>query len=154
MFRLLAMILIFAGCLAAGCASTAVNSSGEAAAAPGAAERKISITAGGKKAVVLLNGTQAAERLYKSLPLTLEFSDYNNTEKIANPPEPLHRQLSPEGHTPAAGDLCIYAPWGNLCLFYRDYHGSGDLFYLGRVQSGMEYLTENEKFTAVLDRVE
>lgn len=151
MFKLLIPVLIFLSCVAAGCASPAAGSG--SAVQHTASERRVCISVSGRTAVLVLGSTPAADRLYSSLPLTLEFSDYNHTEKIAYLPEPVHKQLSPEGHAPSAGDLCIYGPWGNLCLFYRSYHTNKDLFYLGRIESGLEFLMEKEKFTAVMDRV-
>ena len=41
---------------------------------------------------------------------------------------------------PSVGDVCLYEPWGNICVFYEDSDYSGDLVYLGRVESGLEIL--------------
>lgn len=106
--------------------------------------RKVIMQFAEGQAVLILNNSKAADNFYKMLPLQLSFKDFNHTEKIAYPPRPVHEGLSPEGHKPAKGDLCLYAPWGNLCVFYRDYSMSADLFYLGRIEEGMELL-ENQK---------
>ena len=105
------------------------------------------------QAVLRLNDSKAADNMYNMLPLQLSFRDFNRTEKIAYPPQPVHAGLRPEGHQPGRGDLCVYAPWGNLCIFYRDYSESADLFYLGRVEKGMELLEKQENdFTVTLSR--
>lgn len=101
--------------------------------------------------ILILNNSKAADNLYKMLPLQLSFKDFNHTEKIAYLSHPVHEGLRPEGHKPAKGDLCLYAPWGNLCIFYRDYSMSADLFYLGRIEEGMELLENQEQdFTVKL----
>lgn len=106
--------------------------------------------------VLLLNDSQAAKNLYAMLPLQLSFKDFNHTEKISYPPRSIHEGLHPEGHQPVSGDLCIYAPWGNLCIFYRDYKMSGDLFYLGHLDAaGIRLLTDKqEDFTVELIKAE
>ena len=61
--------------------------------------------------------------LLSRLPLSLEFSDYNNTEKIAYLPdgEELDTSDAPSSCDPAVGDITVYAPWGNIAIFYRDF---------------------------------
>lgn len=73
------------------------------------------------------------------LPLTLEFSDYNGTEKIAYlPSEEEDWDLSdaPVSCTPSAGDLTVYAPWGNIAIFYRDFRHSEGLVPFGKLDDG------------------
>ena len=87
--------------------------------------------------------------------MELNFSDYNGTEKIAYPSETLPTEGEPEGCDPEAGDLCLYAPWGNLCIFYQDFRYSESLIKLGHVESGMDILAGmSGDFTAVLERTE
>ena len=44
------------------------------------------------------------------------------------------------------GDLCYYAPWGNLAFFYADYRYSSGLIRLGRLDGGIEPLLRSGKF--------
>lgn len=114
--------------------------------------KKVVLTINGKQAVLDLYDTPVSNALYAKLPLTLTFSDFNNTEKIARLDNPIHEGYKPEGHAPKVGDLCLYAPWGNLCFFYHDYRHSGDLFSLGRLESGLELLTAQQgDFTVKLE---
>ena len=50
------------------------------------------------------------------------------------------RKLTEEGRGPfsneAAGDLCYYAPWGNLAFFHSGYKYSSGLIRLGRLDEG------------------
>ncbi|MGH8893209.1 MAG: cyclophilin-like fold protein [Actinomycetes bacterium] len=84
-----------------------------------------------------LDDTPAGQDFAALLPLTLTLTDFNDTEKISDLP----RRLSTEDGVPAgtagsAGDLTIYAPWGNLALFYRDFAYSNDLIRLGSLDTG------------------
>ncbi|MBV7543517.1 cyclophilin-like fold protein [Acidovorax sp. sic0104] len=72
------------------------------------------------------------------LPLRLTLEDYEGTEKIASLPRTLTTDGAPAACLPVAGDLCFYAPWGNLAIFYRDGQLSTGLIRLGRLQAGCE----------------
>lgn len=110
-------------------------------------------TAGGKKEVcATLQNNSVSRDLLSRLPLTLEFSDYNRTEKIARlPPDSPDWDTSdaPDSCDPAPGDLTMYAPWGNLAVFYRDYGLSPGLVPLGKLDSeGLElFASQTGNFT-------
>ena len=75
-----------------------------------------------------------ARDLLSRLPLTLEFSDYNSTEKIAYlPGDDLDTSDAPSVFDPSVGDITVYAPWGNLAIFYRDFRNSSGLVPVGRI---------------------
>ena len=78
-----------------------------------------------------LEDTASARDFASVLPLELELEDYASTEKIAYLPRKLSLECAPAGVTPRAGDLCYYAPWGNMALFYRDFAYSPGLVRLG-----------------------
>ena len=84
-----------------------------------------------------LDDNPSVRDLLSMLPLELTIEDYSTNEKIARLP----RKLSEEGSGPfgseARGDLCYYAPWGNLAFFYGDYRYSPGLIRLGRLDSGI-----------------
>lgn len=153
MRKVLMTVFMLLTLVVAGCGTDASNS-GSVQQNKAHAEnsgRKVIIQFAEGQAVLILNNSKAADNLYKMLPLQLSFKDFNRTEKIAYPQRPVHEGLRPEGHKPTKGDLCLYAPWGNLCIFYRDYSMSADLFYLGRVEEGMELLENQEQdFTVEL----
>ena len=87
--------------------------------------------------------------------MELNFSDYNGTEKIAYPPDTLPTEGEPDGCDPDVGDLCLYAPWGNLCIFYQDFRYSQSLIRLGHVESGMDVLAGmSGDFTVTLERMD
>ncbi len=131
------------------------SSAAESVLDPEPAVRKLKMTIAAQTIIIVLYDTPTADALYEALPMELNFSDYNGTEKIAYPPETLPTEGEPDGCDPEAGDLCLYAPWGNLCIFYQDFRYSESLIKLGHVESGMDILTGmNGDFTAVLERAE
>ena len=94
-----------------------------------------------------LDDNSVSRDLISRLPLTLTFSDYSNTEKIAYLPEgsaELDTSDAPDSCTPAAGDIAMYAPWGNLSVFYHSFRQSSGLVPLGKLDEGGA-----EKFAAM-----
>lgn len=118
-------------------------------------ERKLKMTVDGQDISIVLYDTPTANALYEALPMELNFSDYNGTEKIAYPPDTLPTEGEPDGCDPDVGDLCLYAPWGNLCIFYQDFRYSQSLIKLGHVESGMDVLSGmSGDFTVTLEKAD
>ena len=100
---------------------------------------RISFTIGGETVYATLYDNSVARDLVSRLPLTLEFSDYNGTEKIAYLPggsEAWDLSDAPTSCTPSAGDITMYSPWGNLAIFYRDFRVSNGLVPVGSLDDG------------------
>jgi len=76
------------------------------------------------------------------LPLTVTLRDYAGTEKISDLPRKLSTQGAPPGSDPTVGDITLYAPWGNLAIFYKDFRYSSGLIILGRIDSGLDKLSK------------
>lgn len=127
-------------------ASDAGASSGETG------ERKLVLRLDGREIPVTLYDTPAANALYEMLPLELSFRDFNQVEKISNLPEQLPTEGEPSGCDPELGDLCLYAPWGNLSVFYRDFSYSSGLVLLGKLNSDVETIAaQTADFSATLE---
>ncbi len=94
--------------------------------------------------LVKLNDSNASKDLISRLPLTMEFEDYNSTEKVAYLDEKLDDSGSDDTYDPNVGDLTSYLPWGTLSLFYKDFTSSSGLISLGTVISGGELMNEME----------
>ncbi len=121
------------------------------------AERRLKMTVNGEVISIILQDTPTANALYAALPMELRFSDYSGLEKIAYPPDALPTAGESDGCTPTVGDLCLFVPWGNLCIFYtpQDFHHSKSLIKLGHVESGMEILSGmNGDFTVTLEKAD
>lgn len=122
---------------------------------PETAERKAKLTIDGQEFDVTLYDTSAADALYNMLPLTLTFEDFNNTEKIAYMDDELPTDGEPNEFDPDVGDLCLYAPWGNLSIFYKDFRNSSGLISLGHIDSGIDIIGSlSDTFTATLEALE
>ena len=94
---------------------------------------RLQIHFNGQSMTATLNDNPSARDFVSMLPLDSIIEDYSTNEKIVYLP----RKLTEEGSGPfgneAPGDLCYYAPWGNLALFYADYRYSSGLIRLGRL---------------------
>ena len=152
-----ALLLLFFPALSCAEGTGIINSQQQnGSASTGESQLKIKLTvgtAGGEKEVyATLYDNSVSRDLLSRLPLTLEFSDYNRTEKIARlPPDSpgWDTSDSPDSCDPAPGDLTMYAPWGNLAVFYRDYGLSPGLVPLGKLDSeGLElFASQTGNFT-------
>lgn len=106
-----------------------------------AVKKRLKLNAGGNEIIIKLNDSNTANSLASMLPLTLNFEDYNSTEKIAYLTDTLDTSDAPANFDPAIGDLTLYSPWGNLALFYKDFPSSSGLVPIGKVETGIEYMT-------------
>lgn len=87
------------------------------------------------------------------LPLDLTIEDYSNNEKIVHLPRKLTEQGSGPFTSEAPGDLCYYAPWGNLAFFYAGYSFSRGLIRLGHLDNGFVPLLTRGKFPLRITRL-
>lgn len=109
----------------------------------------------GQEISITLYDTPAANALYDMLPLDLNFEDFNSIEKISYLSQELPTEGEPDSCDPDVGDLCLYAPWGNLSIFYQDFRYSDSLIMLGYIDSGMDVISEiDEDFRVALERVD
>lgn len=116
--------------------------------------RQIKLSVAGQECIATLRDNPSADDLYNVLPLELTFEDFNQTEKISYPPKALTTEGMPDTFDPDVGDLCLYAPWGNLCIFYRDFRESTSLIPLGHIESGMEVISSmTGDFTVTIEAV-
>ncbi|WP_425057949.1 hypothetical protein SCACP_25270 [Sporomusa carbonis] len=174
MKRLLTVFLALMGfaIMMAGCGTEAAKSiagaesSGSAQAASGKVQTissdavrpsratKIRLTFDGGEAVAELYDNPTSRDLVFMLPLTLSFQDFNGTEKISYSPRKLSTEKAPEGFEPSEGDLTLYAPWGNLAIFYHDFRYSKGLVPIGYFTSGLEALAKmNGEFTVRIEAI-
>ena len=116
-------------------------------------ERKVKLIIADTEISITLYDTPAANSLYEMLPIELTFEDFNATEKISYLPDKLSTEGEPDGCDPGVGDFCFYAPWGNLSIFYKDFHYSDSLILLGHIDSGIDIIGSMEgDFSARLEK--
>ncbi|MCI6797822.1 MAG: cyclophilin-like fold protein [Succinatimonas sp.] len=77
----------------------------------------------GKTCNVTENSSVTARSLQEKLPLKITLEDYADTERIVYLDFKLKNDGS-DGYKPHRGDLCYYAPWGNLAFFKNDFRYS------------------------------
>lgn len=113
---------------------------------------KIAISFGNQNFTATLTDTPSARDLVSMLPFDGKIEDYSNNEKIVYLP----RKLIEEGSGPfgdeAVGDLCYYAPWGNLVFYYGGYHYWPGLIRLGRLDDGVAPLLKRGDFPVNIRR--
>ncbi len=114
-------------------------------------EMKLKLTIGDKTATAVLYDNPTSRDFVTLLPLTVKMDDYSNTEKIFYPSRKLSTQGAPRGFDPSVGDITLYAPWGNIALFYKDFGYSNGLISLGKITSGMEAFTVSGSITVKIE---
>lgn len=103
--------------------------------------KRVKFTWSGGEAVAELNASPSAESLWAMLPVTVDFKDFNGVERIGCTKEKLSAEGAPDSFVPEAGDLAIYAPWGNLSVFYKPFRESRGLAPLGRFVEGADKIS-------------
>lgn len=116
-------------------------------------DRTIKFIVGEQEFLAALYDSPAANAFYAALPLTLTFEDFNGIEKIAYMDIKLPTEGEKMEFDPNVGDLCLYAPWGNLSLFYKDFRNSQGLVSLGYLKNGIEFFAgQQDDFIARIEK--
>lgn len=114
---------------------------------------RIALSFAGHAIDTTLFDSPASRALLAMLPLEATIEDYSTNEKIVRLP----RKLPGDGATlfsgEAPGDLCYYAPWGNLALFYAGYTYSNGLIRLGRMDGWRDALRVRGTFPVRVARL-
>ena len=100
---------------------------------------KIKITVGNREVTATMKDNVTARDFLSRLPIEVTMNDYAGAEKIFYPEPAFNTEGAPKGHTPSRGDIDLYAPWGNVALFYKSGSHSSELIHLGRIDgNGIE----------------
>jgi len=61
--------------------------------------------------------------------------------------------LLTNGYDPVPGDILIYAPWGNISIFYKDHGYSNGLIYLGKMgqEDLQKFISKEEPIKVLID---
>ncbi len=103
---------------------------------------KIKMTSGSAELTATMLDNATSRDFMSLLPMTLTLEDYAATEKVSDLPRKLSTQGAPPGHDPSIGDITLYAPWGNLAIFYEDFGYASGLIILGKIDSGIDTLSQ------------
>ncbi|WP_290689834.1 MULTISPECIES: cyclophilin-like fold protein [unclassified Haematobacter] len=116
------------------------------AATSGTATMRLRFTFADQSFTATMEDNPWAQDLLSMLPLDLTITDYSTNEKIAYLPRKLIGNGSDRFVREAAGDLCYFAPWGNLAFFHAGYRWSSGLIRLGRLDGGVDPLLVRGEF--------
>lgn len=107
---------------------------------------KIKLSFDNKEVIILIYDNEVSKQFLEFLPASFKFSDFANQEKITDLPKPLNLKNVKGGMIAKAGKMFIYAPWGNMGIFYKDVSNKLDknLIPLGEVVSGLEFLSSQK----------
>jgi hypothetical protein len=133
--------------------SLTVGQEGSDPASQEATEMKIRMVFDGQTLTGTLYDNASARDFYSMLPLDMSIDNYADNEKIAYLPRPLTLEGSGPFSNEQPGDICYFAPWGNLALFYAGYRYSNGLVRLGRFDDYQPLLTRGE-FPLRVERIE
>ncbi len=120
-------------------------------------ETRIKLSFNNQEAVIRMTDNPATRQFLAMLPAEFRFSDFHGQEKITDFPKPVDLSNAPRGMIGEKGKLFIYAPWGNMGIFYKDFSRRPDnnLIELGNVESGLANLgSQKSDFTAQIEIVE
>lgn len=109
-------------------------------------DMKIKLSFDNKEVIILVYDNEVSKQFLEFLPASFKFSDFANQEKITDLPKPLNLKNAEKGMIAKAGKMFIYAPWGNVGIFYKDVSNKLDknLIPLGEVVSGLEFLSSQK----------
>lgn len=121
---------------------------------PGEASLKVNILVGDHTITATMEDNAAGRDFISRLPLEVTLNDYNNTtEKIFYPDPALTTEGVTCGCAPTPGDITIYAPWGNVAIFCKNWSHSNDLIKIGRIDGdGIEALNIRGDITVKFER--
>lgn len=110
---------------------------------PEVASLKVKISVGDRIISATMEDNAAGRDFLSRLPLEVTLNDFNNTtEKIFYPEPALTLEGAKRGCAPVPGDITIYAPWGNVAIFCKNWSHSNDLIKIGHIDGdGISALT-------------
>ncbi|QFT62019.1 cyclophilin-like fold protein [Roseivivax sp. THAF30] len=114
----------------------------------------ITVTIGKETLAGTLDDSPAARDFAAMLPLDLTLSDYHGIEKVADLPRAVDTSNAPDSYTPKAGDITIYAPWGNLAIFYKPFQTSRGLVRLGAFDNPIDLMMQSGPFDVRIARAD
>ncbi|WBU59287.1 cyclophilin-like fold protein [Paracoccus albus] len=115
---------------------------------------RINVILDGQTLTATLDDSIAGQDFAAMLPLELTLSDYHGIEKIADLPREIDRSDAPESYQPEAGDITVYAPWGNLAIFYKPFQESRGLIRLGAFDGPVDALIRDGEFPVRIERAD
>lgn len=113
---------------------------------------RIQIVVGDNVLPAVLDDTPSGRDFAKMLPLDLDISDYHGIEKVADLPRKIDTTDAPASYAPKKGDITVYAPWGNLAIFYKPFSKSAGLIRLGQFEGPIDALVKSGSFPMRIEK--
>jgi hypothetical protein len=117
----------------------------------GAAVTRINVIVGHETLSATLDDTPAGRDFASLLPLDLTLSDYHGTEKVADLPRTLDTAGAPKSYAASPGDITLYAPWGNLAIFYKSFPAADGLVRLGAFDGPIDALLRDGAYAVRIE---
>lgn len=95
----------------------------------------------GHQVTIALNDSGAAQDLARQKPSEVRIENYSNDEKTFYPDKKLNLANTPRAHA-VVGTLGYFAPWGDVCLFYRNFGSAAGLYELGITINGKDQISQ------------
>ncbi|WP_146074403.1 cyclophilin-like fold protein [Pokkaliibacter plantistimulans] len=116
----------------------------------------IRITIGSSVLMGELNNTTIAQQLVQRLPMTVSFGEHPNgggfPTKVTHLTPPLSLEGTKLGSAPGPGDIALYAPSGNLGLYYGQLQYWDGAVVLGKFSGDPELIAQQETpFTVTIE---
>ncbi|OYU19845.1 MAG: MFS transporter [Rhodobacteraceae bacterium PARR1] len=108
--------------------------------------QKIQFSFADQSFTATLQDNPTARDFLRLLPLDLKIEDYGTNEKIVYLPEKLTQAGATAIENPSVGDICYFAPWGNLALYHGSYGNYPGLIRLGKLDGGPAPLLKKGTF--------
>lgn len=118
------------------------------------AMRPIRLIVDGKALHATLDDTPAGRDFAAMLPLDLTLTDFHSLEKVADLPHKLDTSSAPASYKPETGDITLYAPWGNLAIFYKPFQESRGLVRLGQFDQPIDALIQDGAIPVRIEKAE
>lgn len=113
---------------------------------------RIHVITGTETMPATLDDTPAARDFVSLLPLELVLTDFHGIQKVADLPRKLDTSGAPASYKPSAGDLTIYAPWGNFAIFYKPFETALGLVRLGKFESLLAPLLQEGEIAVRIEK--
>ncbi len=104
----------------------------------------------GKRLTGRLASTPIAAALLAQLPLTLDFRDFGQQEKIANLPRAIDTDGAPRGSAAPAATIAYYSPAQALVLYYEDVGQFAGIMPVGVFDDTTALAAHTSDFTATI----
>ncbi len=115
---------------------------------------RIHVIAGDDMLPARLDDSTAGRDFAAMLPLELVLTDYHGIEKVADLPRALDISDAPDSYKPETGDITVYAPWGNLAIFYKPFQRARGLVRVGAFDGSLAPLLRDGPVSVRIELVE